>query len=60
VAWLANKLAQFGERLNAGDLVLAGALHKAVVVAPGDVFRAEFNHLGSVSTRFFADGAASP
>jgi 2-keto-4-pentenoate hydratase len=59
VAWLANKLSEFGEHLHAGDLVLAGALHKAVAVAPGDVFRAEFNHLGAVSTRFVANGAAA-
>ncbi len=52
VAWLANKLSQFGERLRAGELVLAGALHKAVTVEPGDVFRAEFNHLGAVTTGF--------
>jgi 2-keto-4-pentenoate hydratase len=52
VAWLANKLAQFGEALCAGDLVLAGALHKSVAAEPGDVFRAELNHLGSVTTRF--------
>ena len=58
VAWLANKLSSFGERLLAGELVLAGALHKAVAVAPGDVFRAEFSHLGAVTTRFVADGHA--
>ncbi len=52
VAWLANKLSEFGTRLRAGELVLAGALHKAVSVEPGDVFRAEFNHLGAVTTRF--------
>lgn len=58
VAWLANKLAEFGERLRGGELVLAGALHKSVAVAPGDVFRAEFNQLGSVTTRFVANGHA--
>jgi 2-keto-4-pentenoate hydratase len=52
VAWLANKLAQFGERLRAGELILAGALHRSVAVEPGDVFRAELNRLGSVTTRF--------
>jgi 2-keto-4-pentenoate hydratase len=52
VAWLANKLAQFGERLRAGELILAGAMHKSVAVEPGDVFRAELNRLGSVTTRF--------
>lgn len=58
VAWLANKLATFGERLQAGDLVLAGALHRAVEVTPGDVFRAEFSGLGAVTTSFTAEEAA--
>jgi 2-keto-4-pentenoate hydratase len=52
VAWLANKLASFGAKLNAGDVVLPGAVHKMVPVAPGDVFRAEFAHLGAVTVRF--------
>lgn len=52
VAWLANKLAYFGERLRAGDVILAGALHKAVAVKAGDSVLAEFSRLGSVHTRF--------
>jgi 2-keto-4-pentenoate hydratase len=52
VAWLANKLAAFGESLRAGDVVLPGAVHRMVPVAPGDVFRAEFAHLGAVTVRF--------
>ena len=52
VAWLANTLGAFGERLRAGDVVLPGAVHKMVAVAPGDVFRAEFAHLGAVTVRF--------
>jgi 2-oxopent-4-enoate hydratase len=55
VAWLANKLGELGERLRAGELILTGALHRSVAVQPGDVFRAELNHLGSVTTRF-SDG----
>jgi len=58
VAWLANKLAEFGEGLRAGDVVLAGALHRAVEVAPGDVFCARFDRLGSVTTRFDRGDAA--
>lgn len=54
VAWLANKLAEFGDGLEAGDVVLAGALHAAVPVAPGDSFCARFDRLGSVATRFAA------
>jgi 2-keto-4-pentenoate hydratase len=52
VAWLANKLGEFGVPLRAGDLVLAGALHAAVGVAAGVSVQAEFAELGSVTTRF--------
>lgn len=52
VAWLANKLGGLGDGLRAGDIVLPGAVHKMVPVAPGDVFRAEFAHLGAVTVRF--------
>ena len=52
VAWLANKLATFGDTLRAGDVVLPGAVHKMVPVRPGDVFRADFAHLGPVTVRF--------
>lgn len=54
VAWLANKLAAFGASLRAGDVVLPGAVHRMVDVAPGDVFRADFAHLGAVTARFSA------
>jgi 2-keto-4-pentenoate hydratase len=52
VAWLANKLAEFGEHLPAGTVVLAGSLHRAVPVGQGDTFLAEFDRIGSVSVRF--------
>ena len=52
VAWLANKLGEFDVGLQAGDLVLAGALTAAVSVAPGDSLRADFAALGSVTTKF--------
>jgi len=52
VAWLANKLAAFGACLRRDDIVIPGALHRMVPVEPGDVFRAEFAYLGSVTARF--------
>ena len=52
VAWLANKLAVFGERLRAGDVVLAGSLHRAIPVQAGDSVVAEFDRLGAVHVRF--------
>lgn len=52
VAWLANKLGEFGVALEAGDLILAGALHASFEVAPGDAVTAEFAELGSVTATF--------
>lgn len=52
VAWLANTYGLAGESLKAGDIVLPGAVHKMQPVARGDVFRAEFAHLGMVTVPF--------
>lgn len=51
VAWLANVLGEHGVALQPGHLVMTGALHAAVPLAVGDVFRAEFDRLGSVTIR---------
>jgi 2-keto-4-pentenoate hydratase len=59
VAWLANKLATFGASLHAGDIVLPGAVHRMIGVQPGDVFRAEFAYLGTVTARFSGGGSLS-
>jgi 2-keto-4-pentenoate hydratase len=52
VAWLANKLFEFGITLKAGEVILSGALSAAVQAKPGDQFRARFAHLGEVSVGF--------
>ena len=52
VAWLANKLAEFGESLAAGSVVIPGALCRAVDVTAGDSIEANFESLGSVNVRF--------
>jgi 2-keto-4-pentenoate hydratase len=51
VAWLANTLGSMGAKLEAGHLVMTGALHAAVPMRAGDVFRAEFDHLGPLTVR---------
>jgi 2-keto-4-pentenoate hydratase len=51
VAWLANTLAPYGVTLEAGRFVMTGALHAAFPASPGDVVRAEFDRLGSVTVR---------
>ncbi len=52
VAWLANKLAEYGEALKAGEVVLSGAVTAAPPVVAGDVIRVTFDRLGTVTARF--------
>ncbi len=52
VAWLANRLSDFGKGLEAGDLVMPGALCRAIDVCGGDVIAATFDRLGTVTVRF--------
>jgi len=52
IAWLADKLAEFGQSLESGSIVIPGALCGAVPVAVGDSILASFGPLGSVSVRF--------
>jgi 2-keto-4-pentenoate hydratase len=49
VAWLANTLGEHGVPLEAGQLIMTGALHAAVAMEDGDKFVAEFDRLGSVA-----------
>jgi 2-keto-4-pentenoate hydratase len=51
VAWLANVLGDDGVALEPGHLIMTGALHAAVPMTPGDVFRAEFDRLGPITVR---------
>ncbi|WP_144552609.1 2-keto-4-pentenoate hydratase [Bacillus sp. X1(2014)] len=52
VAWLANKLHEFGITLKAGELILPGALSGAIAVKEGDMIVADFGPLGTVSVTF--------
>ena len=52
VAWLVNKLANHGQSLQAGELVLAGSLTSLVPIESGDYFEARFDTLGTVSVKF--------
>jgi 2-keto-4-pentenoate hydratase len=51
VAWLAGILAQSGERLEPGDIVLPGSVARAVPIAAGQAAYATFDRLGEVSVR---------
>ncbi len=51
-AWLANKLAEHHQSLEAGQVVLPGSLTPIYPVEAGDRIEAEFETLESVSVRF--------
>jgi 2-oxo-hept-3-ene-1,7-dioate hydratase len=52
VAWLANKLAPYGEGLEAGEVVLGGSFTRPVAAAAGDTFHADYGPLGNIAFRF--------
>jgi len=52
VAWLANKVAQFGVTLEPGHVIMPGSCTRMVPIAAGDTIRAEFDTLGPVGVRF--------
>ncbi|HKR87264.1 MAG TPA: fumarylacetoacetate hydrolase family protein [Phenylobacterium sp.] len=51
-AWLARTLAERGERLCAGDVVLTGSLGPIAALAPGQHIRAIIGGLGTVSFNY--------
>lgn len=52
VAMLANMLAERGEELPAGSMLLTGGITEAIAVAPGDHVCLRVQNLGPVSLRF--------
>ena len=52
IVWLANKLGEHGIGLHAGEFIMSGSLTSAFDATAGSSFRATFDRLGSVSTRF--------
>ncbi len=49
VAWLANRLADFGRRLEAGTQIMSGSFTKQIAITKGDVLEARFDPVGSVT-----------
>ena len=54
VAWLVNRLSEWGAMLSAGLVVLTGAMATAETVSAGDTFEADFGVLGRLGVGFRA------
>ncbi|MFB6674581.1 2-oxo-hept-4-ene-1,7-dioate hydratase [Streptomyces sp. NPDC056390] len=52
VAWLANKVHPHGDRLEAGEIILAGSFTRPLWVEQGDSVLADYGPMGTISCRF--------
>ena len=52
IVWLANKLAEFGDYLRAGEIIISGSMVTPVEVKPGDNVKATYTRMGSVGAKF--------
>ena len=52
VAWAANTLGELGVTLEAGHIIMPGALHASLPARAAMSFRARFDRLGDVAVRF--------
>ncbi|HZL30533.1 MAG TPA: fumarylacetoacetate hydrolase family protein [Pseudolabrys sp.] len=52
VAWLANKICQYGHALEPGHIVLAGSFTRVVFAAKGDTIHADYGPLGGIAIQF--------
>ena len=52
IVWLANRLAAYGDKISAGDVVLSGSFIRPVQAPKGCEITADFGAFGAVSCRF--------
>ncbi|MBX3530102.1 MAG: 2-oxo-hepta-3-ene-1,7-dioic acid hydratase [Rhizobiaceae bacterium] len=52
MAWLANRLAQYGDQIHASEIVLSGSFIRPVECPPGSKIVADFGPYGTVSCDF--------
>jgi len=52
ISWLANKLAEYGSSIKAGEVVLSGAITKAVSVNQNDWVTGDYGDFGEISIGF--------
>ncbi|MCB8836275.1 2-oxo-hept-4-ene-1,7-dioate hydratase [Aurantimonas sp. VKM B-3413] len=52
IVWLANRLAEYGSKIAAGEVVLSGSFIRPIEARHGDTISADFGPYGSVSLHF--------
>ncbi|PWE53829.1 2-oxo-hepta-3-ene-1,7-dioic acid hydratase [Metarhizobium album] len=52
IAWLANRLAHYGDGIEAGQIVLAGSFIRPVEARHGDTINADFGPYGTIACHF--------
>lgn len=52
IAWLVNRLAQYGDGIEAGQIVLAGSFIRPVEARHGDTINADFGPYGTIACHF--------
>jgi 2-oxo-hept-3-ene-1,7-dioate hydratase len=52
VLWLAQRMAQYGQQIEAGDIVLSGSFIRPIECPPGSNVTADFGPFGSVAINF--------
>ncbi|OAN77868.1 2-oxo-hepta-3-ene-1,7-dioic acid hydratase [Sulfitobacter sp. EhC04] len=52
VVWLARRMAQYGQKIEAGQVILSGSFIRPVECPPGSVIAADFGAFGSVGVSF--------
>lgn len=52
IAWLANRLAHYGDHISAGQVVLSGSFIRPIETSHGTMIHADFRDYGSVSCTF--------
>ena len=52
VVWLAQRMAHYGQRIEAGQIILSGSFIRPVECPPGTDIAADFGPFGNVAIKF--------
>jgi len=55
MVWLAHRLADYGQRIEPGQIVLSGSFIRPIECPPGSLIEADFGEFGNVSIGFAAE-----